>query len=137
MNVRVELDGLAELKTRLFAVTAEVRDEIIQEALMAAAEVIRPAVVSRAPVGKTGTLRDNVFAVPGDKKRPSVRVGVGLAAFYAVFVERGTKPRVTRKTKANRGAMPARPFLRPAVDATKQAAGQAAAAVVMRRLRDV
>lgn len=46
-----------------------------------------------------------------DRRMTGVRGGVSGKYFHYRFIEFGTKARYTRKRKAYRGAMPARPFL--------------------------
>lgn len=65
--------------------------------------ILKERILSRAPKGPTGKLRENVYVeVVGGKSGPVLKGGVkGLA--YPIFIEFGTK------------YMPPRPFLRTAL----------------------
>jgi len=117
-------EGVPEMK-RLFARMAEqigpdgmgeARHEL-KDALMPAAFTIRDEARDLAPVYRgvlpkgqppAGTLRQAIYAARGPDDRPGVVVAVDFKqAPYARFVERGTSK------------MPAEPFFRPAVIATR------------------
>lgn len=135
MRVNVKIEGIEELQKRLRDITEAVRDEIIGEALLAAGAVIRDEAKSRAPV-RTGTLSRSIVAEPGDKKKPSVRVGITDDGYYGRFLELGTRQRTNQKG-ARLGAITATPFLAPAVSAKRDEAGRVAGEVIRRRLDDV
>lgn len=137
MKVAIKVDGGPELARRLEALAGRLRREIMEEALLAAGETLRDEMAARAPV-RSGGLRRSIVVAP-DKRQPgTVRVGPGRPGGpHGHLVERGTAPRVTRRTGAFRGAMPARPFVAPAMMAKRDEAGRVAAAVIRRRLGDV
>jgi HK97 gp10 family phage protein len=117
-------EGVPELK-RLFANLAEAigpdgmgtAREQLKDALMVPALTIRDEARELAPryAGKlpasqppAGTLREAIYAAKGPSDRPGVVVAVDFKkAYYAGFVERGTSK------------MPAQPYFRPAVTATR------------------
>lgn len=99
----------------------------LDEALFAAGEVVAAAVKSRAPK-RTGKLANSVYvATPKrstyttdddnekERKPEKGEVVVGVASFHAHFIEAGTSK------------MAAKPFFRPAFDATRRQAAQVAA----------
>ncbi len=92
-------------------------------ALFDAAETLSDVAVGKAPK-QTGTLAESGYAAgggrstykPGKKNRREIRPPEGgavmaFAAFYAGFVELGTKN------------LPAQPFVRPALDELKETLG--------------
>lgn len=115
LTTTLTLEGVPELAAALRKVARDVEaDEVIDRALMPAAEMLRDAIRARAPV-RTGKLRDAVFAGRGDPRRdpfgPTVLYGVNeRKAPHAHFLEFGTS------------RAPAHPFVRPAVAATAPAA---------------
>src|SRR5580765_4089587 len=64
------------------------------------------------------------------KKNPKQR------AFYWWMLEKGTKTRTTKRTRANRGAVPASPWVIPAFDATHNQAIDAFERKLSERLAD-
>jgi HK97 gp10 family phage protein len=79
----------------------------LKEILMKPALTIRDEARDLAPV-KTGKMQSAIYASKGADNKPGVVVGVdALKAPYARFVERGTSK------------MPASPFFRPAINATR------------------
>lgn len=133
MEVSLNLDGGPELERALKKLTAELRDEILLEAMLAAGEPIRHEASSRAPRGKTGILTDNIVVSPGVRYKPSVRIGIGDAGWYGRMVELGTKPRET-KAGGSRGQVQAQPFLKPAFEAQKSVALKTFRDVIRKRL---
>ncbi len=63
----------------------------------------------RAPV-RTGRLRDSIVSLPLERRNGRASAGVWAQAPYALWVEIGTR------------RMPAQPYLRPALDAVRDAA---------------
>lgn len=87
------------------------------DGLFAGAEMLVKAAASRAPRGASGVLQDSAYAASEEKstytahklhnkqaKVPKGGAVAGFAAFYAGFIEYGTKKKA------------ARPFLRPTID---------------------
>lgn len=99
-------------------------EQATPDALLAAAQTLVDVAASKAPQGPTGVLAASAY-VANEKETtyktnklhnrqalvpPGGAVG-GFAAFYARFLELGTKH------------APARPFMRPAFDETKEQLG--------------
>ena len=107
--MKIELEGVNELEAKLQKLSESMREEIIEEGLLRAAEPIRKNAEQRAPM-RTGNLKENIYSSVDPKDKRSVDVGPGPSAFYGLFLELGTQK------------MSARPFLRPAFDSNKKAA---------------
>lgn len=96
--------------------------EILREGGREASNVIQAEAERRAP-SRTGTLKRNIRVRGGrGKKRIRFRIGTTKKAYYAGFVEYGTKN------------MRPQPFLRPALDGKADEATRVFAAVVRRKL---
>lgn len=132
---QVRLNGMAELKRTLNALTVRLERNVLLGALRAAAQVIRKDAQSRAPLlkaahpyRKPGVVRKNITVRRSKKNKLGVYVGVkGIGAkqlrefkaaggksaqnpddpWYWIFQEFGT------------ATSPANPFLRPAFEARK------------------
>ena len=151
----IRLTGLDELKQNLAALDREVRENIINEAEMAAADIMRIAIEVNAP-RESGYLAGHVNvqevidrgALYGEN-RLTLRVGPAPHAFYGYFLEygwhamgsAGRKKRISKAGPAHGQAgveggtwIPGRPFIRPALDESSDAALEAAANVVKARL---
>ena len=120
MKVTLKLEGTKELDKALSRLASDARETIMKEAILAAGEPIRQEAESRAP-RRTGRLAGDMVAEVGAKHKPSVRVGIGKLGWYGRFIESGTGQRKT-KNSANRGAVSAKPFLKPALEAKKNEA---------------
>jgi len=122
-RVRVKVTGAEEVVRRL-NLMADKAEEAVEAAAMAGAEVVRADAQKRAPRGDTERLAEGMTAelegVKGTKA--TVRIGPDKEAFYGLFHEVGTKK------------MPARPFLRPALDERKAEAEKAVADELRRKL---
>ncbi len=127
------VQGLRELQARLAKLPEKVEQKILKQATLKAAENVANVARAKAPVD-TGLLVSEI----GVKNRLSKRnrtigaqVSVGKPAFYARFLEFGHRmgKRVRGGGKKYRELValvnnarpfvPARPFLRPAADETK------------------
>jgi HK97 gp10 family phage protein len=113
-----EIAGLPELFNQLNDLGDAVEEDDVYKVLMHGAFVLRDEAKDLAPYDpkrKKGThLRDAIFATEGDPSKdprgPNVIAGVNKKlAPHAGLVERGTSK------------MPARPYWRPAVNATRPA----------------
>jgi hypothetical protein len=78
-----------------------------------AAAYLKPLVKAAAPKGKTGLLRKSVSQFTAKRQRPGA--GVRVKARHRHLVIRGTRKRAT-KSGANRGVMPANPFVANVAD---------------------
>ena len=108
MNVDFKVDGLRELDKALNRLPLKARAPIMRRALMRAMEPVKQAAIAQAPI-LTGNLRTNIVkrtSIPkaGNSFTAEARVSVLSDAFYGMFHEFGTVK------------LPARPFMRPAVD---------------------
>lgn len=112
MSVRLEWQGLEELRTALRTLPADLTGEashIVEGSANAAAADIKAAY----PV-RTGTLRNHVTVTHFEKGRFSAGAIVKNTAKHAHLFEIGTQARHTR-LGANRGAMPPGRVFVPAV----------------------
>lgn len=145
MSELLDVKGGRELAAFLDQLPAKIQRNVMRGALRAGAAAILPAARS-AIRSQDGVLADSL------KTRTALRGGVATArvytrAFYARFVEYGTRPHtITAKNRKglsvgglffqsvdHPGARP-RPFMRPALDQNAGAAVQAAAAYIKERL---
>lgn len=117
MAGEVRCEGMDELLKSLHAM-GDAGDRIMDKALMEGARIVQEAAKRRVPV-RTGKLRDNIKI--GDirenaKGLKSIVVGPGKGdistAFYGKFIEYGTLKK------------PAKPFLRPAFDESRDFVGR-------------
>lgn len=132
VNMRVKVSGADEIARRL-NLMGEKAKEIIEPAAKAGAEIIRQAASSKVPRGKTGELADSIVAEVTEIKNLKATVSVGPDAkhFYGRFVEMGHAIVVNKKVV---GSVEPRPFLRPALDETKDLVEQVVAEEVRRGL---
>lgn len=133
MRVRVEIEGVEEIARAARRLAAEISGPVTAQAALAAAEVVRAAAQAKAP-RRTGSLARSIVAeplrqVPG---RARVAVGPDRAHFYGLFVELG-HALVRGRRKAEKRVLrhvPPHPFLRPALDESRDRAARAAADVL-------
>ena len=105
-NVRLQMDGLSELRAALRRLPEELTaeaDAIIQ----AQAGYAQQQIVAAYPQGPTGNLKHGV-TVNKESSRFGVRAIVRSRARHSHLFEFGTAPRRTKKG-ANRGSMPKAP----------------------------
>lgn len=119
----VEVNGLDEIDKALKAFSEEVAVKITRKALRAGSKVILTEAQEKVPVD-TGKLRDSL-KITSRKKGDRIVNSVGTSnnknlfageTYYAGFIEYGAPER----------DLPARPFMRPALDA---ASGEAVKAI--------
>lgn len=123
--------GLDNLKSELLKISKAVHDEVLPEAIGAAAEVIKTEMELKAPK-LTGFLSMHIQRQKVQSKALTgsqvigERVGPSKEAFYALFLEYG-------HVAAGRGGKPTsmerkgkRPFIRPTADEAGERAQQAA-----------
>lgn len=125
VHLKLKIDGLKELGQQLETLPAKVAKKILRPATRKAAKPLAAECKAAAPVGPTGNLRRSfkvrAMKIRGRRKKNTVGVvitspGQGLAP-HAHLVEKGTKPRFTKKGKAT-GVMPANPFMQRAAEKT-------------------
>jgi HK97 gp10 family phage protein len=124
--ITLRITGIRELDNALRAMPAALTHRELGKAHFQAAKVLVEKEKQLAPRGKTGNLVNSI----GTEKLPiskasalgAVRTGPRRGGNYKGFaghlVEFGTKRRRTRRG-ANRGIMPAIPFVRPAFKSTE------------------
>lgn len=113
MSVRFEMEGWEELERKLESLGSKMQaQKVLEGALMEGAEVVKAAIEAHAP-RRTGMLSSDIHISRGGRKKFSVRIGPGLKGFYGRFLEHGTSK------------MPAKPFMRPAFEASNDAAQEA------------
>jgi HK97 gp10 family phage protein len=132
ITFKLEIENLDEVKRALMERPAFAR-AVLDAAIEAAADVILDKALGKAPGPRVAMQRtgEGVYEVGPEK-----------AAFYYGFFETGTSahlvlPRSKKALKwgdtfaaaSHPGGIPAAPFLRPAVDEGKEAAGAAAGEV--------
>lgn len=129
------------LTDALFKLDLVASESVLRQAAVAGARVVHAEAKVRAPVfNKTyerkgtkiypGFLRDHVLIAYDKETSVPGRIATYLItwskeAFYGRFVERGTS------------RMAARPFLRPAFDATRQSAADATIGVIDRKVTEL
>ena len=130
------LEGLPELADKLSDILEAIDSDDVYELLMDGAKTLRDEAKDLAPFGATRKrgvhLRDAIFAAEGDPSKdargPNVIAGVNRRADrgapHAHLVERGT------------ARMPARPFWRPAIAATRPAIANIYSAGLRRIISD-
>lgn len=126
MNVKVTLTGVEEIDAVFKGLPTVLQDKVLQDAHAKAVSFTVNRAKLLAPEGPTGNLVDSIGVV---RARGKGRTEMGLVyagprrrgknrAPHAHLVEFGTKRR-ENKRGANRGVMPAKPFMQPAWNQTK------------------
>lgn len=128
-------DGFEELERKFKALAKKADGAQVEAALMAAGEVIAEEMRQRVAVDDGGLKKSIIVA--RQERRTEKRVFIGPRwpeGAHAHLVEFGTVARTTRPARkkalawaggehpvgmVRNGAMPARPFIRPAADAAK------------------
>lgn len=109
----IHVAGLSALERAMTSLTPKAARRALNAALMAGARIIVKEAKIRAP-RRTGELRRNIVARQAPRGRAessaAVHIGVRQQAFYFQFHELGTR------------RIPAKPFLRPALDAAREPA---------------
>jgi len=129
---KLDFSGLLDISHDLEMLSKAENKKVLRDGTRAGAEVLKNAVIERAPV-QTGKLKRNVVVVTMRGRRNAIASGVHIRgvnpatgnsdntmkasnrrnAFYWRFVELGTSN------------MPAHPFVRPAFDSSQEQATQA------------
>jgi HK97 gp10 family phage protein len=129
---KTKVKGLRNLERKLKNLQAVASPDVLQNALLAAAQPIRNDAQERAPV-LTTNLRRSIATEPFEKTSQRVSVLVGTDEKYAAIHEYGGEivPRNGRYltfkiagewVRTTRVVIPARPYLRPAYDAQREEA---------------
>jgi len=122
-NDEMKIEGLAELHQVLQGLPAKIERNIMRGALRAGTKIIKDQAVLGVPVDE-GNLKKSI-RIKTSSKRGVVRATVAAGkdeVVYASYVEFGTSK------------MTPRPFMRPALDSTKEAAIAAAVDYIKQRL---
>lgn len=122
----ISVTGVREIDKVLEELPKQMTHVILGAAHVAAAKPLVERAKLSAPEGPTGNLVDSIGAVKISAKRAGKvgEVWVGprrkgrYKGYHGHMVEFGTKRRKTKKG-ANRGVMPAKPFMKPSFEATK------------------
>ena len=119
-----QIEGADELEAKLKEIGAHINTgEVLEEAMMDGAEIVRSAVAGSAP-HRTGQLSGNITISERGRKDYSLRIGPSGAGFYGRFLEYGTSK------------MSARPFVRPAFDGVRVQAQQSIQESIWRAVQD-
>jgi len=155
--------GLADLQRMLDTLPAKIEANIMRGAMRAGAKVMQDEAKALCPVGPPNEKNARLYGGRAGLLRDSIRIKTKLRngtvtatvvaggkdkkggdAYYAHFVEYGTKPHVIRARNGkllaigvpvvqHPGTRP-KPFMRPALDKNVQASVQAAADYIRKRL---
>jgi HK97 gp10 family phage protein len=137
--IGIKVDGLKELEKALMELPKEIQGRPLRSAVSAAAGLIRDKAIEKAPLGKTGTLRKEIYRYRSRrnsaKGRETFFVGVKQGTgVYKDTEENRRKKRVGKKYKTQGKAyywrffefgtikMQKQPFLRPALENNKAGA---------------
>ena len=134
-EIEVDVQNLEEVKRKIRSLFSTVMSEDVEKILLDGAKIVKAEIQRRAPVGPTGNLKKAVVA-----KKSKMRGAVFRSAYAAIdrkkagharLVEYGTATaRLPKKAKVlydkktgkvfgkSVAPMPAKPFFRPAVEAT-------------------
>lgn len=139
--MKITIDGLQELQARLQQLPGKIAKNALRQATSAAAATIRDEARSRAPVD-TGEMRKDIQI-----KRE--RESTAYRAVYSVFVRTGKKSRIGgrarnvdkdsyywRFVEFGTSKMAAKPFMRPAFEAKKEAAAAAMKSTLAKRIEE-
>jgi len=115
MQLKLEITGNEELQTKLGQLSRAVRTEALLKGALAAADVVQDAAYERAPK-RTGKAARSITSevTVHEAEKATVAVGPGKEGWYLRFHELGTR------------YMPARPWLRPALDESESEAKRVA-----------
>ncbi|MDU7199816.1 MAG: HK97 gp10 family phage protein [Enterobacteriaceae bacterium] len=141
---KLDFSGLLDISRDMELLSKAENKKVLRDGTRAAAEVLKTAIVERAPE-RTGKLKRNVVVVTMRGRRNAITSGVHIRgvnpetgnsdntmkasnrrnAFYWRFVELGTSN------------MPAHPFVRPAFDTRQEEATRAAIARMNQAIDEV
>jgi HK97 gp10 family phage protein len=141
---KLDFSGLLDISRDMELLSKAENKKVLRDGTRAAAEVLKTAIVERAPE-RTGKLKRNVVVVTMRGRRNAISSGVHIRgvnpetgnsdntmkasnrrnAFYWRFVELGTSN------------MPAHPFVRPAFDTRQEEATRAAIARMNQAIDEV
>jgi HK97 gp10 family phage protein len=137
----MRIDGLKELQNALKELPKEIQKRPLRSAVSAGAKVIADEAIKKAPQGETGNLRKSIYRYRSRRQSTTGKETflVGVRKGKAKFVDNSRNRRLGRvgKTYQTQGeayywrfvefgtsSQPARPFLRPAFENSKERAVQ-------------
>lgn len=130
--IRIKVEGIEELNKKFEALSAKLQKGLAKKSLADGINPIHNDIVSKAPVGNTAKLAQNIkikMSQP-DPYTFMATVYLDFKAFYGYFIEYGWN--LTRGKKFIKH-IPARPFFRPAWDVNKESSLQ----LVVNRLKEL
>jgi HK97 gp10 family phage protein len=129
----IEITGLQETIRNLGELEDKLAKQALRKALQAGVNVMGNAVMARTPVD-TGLLKESVgtaVTVRSDGRSGIASVGFGRQGYVARMIEFGHRIVGHKPKKKDTGKhVPARPFIRPAFDASAEKAVDAFTAVI-------
>lgn len=123
-NYNFEITGLKEVESVLKRLPAQISQKVRVKALKSGANIIAREIRSRAP----GGINKIVRVRKTNKRQKGIGFGEVIIGFewpkskLVHLFEFGTAPRRQKTTGRFTGQMPAKPFIRPAIDATGEQA---------------
>jgi hypothetical protein len=126
MELKIRLVGVKEIDQVLKGLPTQINHKLVQQANFQASKYLVEEAKNTAPEGPTGNTVDSIGTIRQSFARSSElgltqsgpRRGGRYKGHYAHLIEYGTRSR-SLKNGANRGVMPARPFMLPAWVKTK------------------
>jgi len=134
MRIDVDITGLREIERALKRLPTRTVERISRKALSAGARLVRDDARRRAPF-RTGRLKKSIKVKARRSRRNVITVSVLTKVRYSHLVELGTHERFVKKNKRFVGAMPARPFMRPALEVNRHKALDVYKRVMWREIR--
>ena len=130
LRADLDLTGLSKLKADLKGISDEMTSgRLLDNACAAGARVLSDDIKSRSPsnrIRRAATVRKGRAALKSTRiSRASQIDGLAVVAFrkpasaLVHLIEFGTSERIQKSTGRRTGRMPARPFIRPAIDSSK------------------
>jgi HK97 gp10 family phage protein len=145
----IKLNGFKEISKTLKTLETKTANKIVRKGVAKMAQIVRKDMRKRAP-RKSGKLKKELrYKIVKSKKGGfTASVGAFNDAFYANFIEKGTKRHVIKPkgkrrvlsfggrnaTEVTHPGTPAKPFIEPAFKASRDEAIKQAGKLIMREL---
>ena len=142
----IKLKGFEEISRKLKELDSKVSNKIVRKGVSKMAQIVRKDMRARSP-NKTGTLRKELRYKITRLKTGGFNAEVGAfnKAFYANFIEKGTKKHTIKPKKGNKvisfggrsaasvshPGTKARPFIEPALKSKQNEAVREAGRIIM------
>lgn len=124
-GLSVQIEGMPNLKRKFSGLSQVAQKKVLRKAMRGAAKPVVKAAKAKAPV-RTGKLKKSIRTTVSMRRgKAEAKVGFGGKQYYGIFSELGTVK------------MPARPFLRPALDSQKDASVRAFVEVIQAEIAKV